>query len=311
MVSIKRQIVEEIHAPARVNFPRRKLVVKSINDLFQSDLAEFIPYANTNNGYKYILFVINVFTKVGFCEALKSKTGGEVTTAMNKILSRTVPPKNLWTDHGSEYYNTTFQNLMKKYNINHYSTFSTKKAMVCENLIKKFKRLLYQEFSYRGSYKWIDIYQGIMEKINKTPHRTIGMRPLDVKKRHEKHLLKTVYTRPKILKRKIGPLYKENDYVRISRHRHVFSKSYLPQWTTEVFKIYKVQHTIPQTYLLQDLENQKIQGAFYGYEIKKTNIINEYLVEKVIKRRGNKLLVKWLGFSDAYNSEIDVRDLIV
>ncbi|XP_060874002.1 uncharacterized protein LOC132947787 [Metopolophium dirhodum] len=107
----KREIANELHKPARKNFPRRRVNVYGKNDLWQADLVEMIPYSKVNGGYKYILVVIDCFTKVSWAKPLKSKSGKEVTSAMSKILLDR-SPKLLQVDNGKEFYNTTFDALM-------------------------------------------------------------------------------------------------------------------------------------------------------------------------------------------------------
>jgi len=77
--------------------------------------------------------------------------------------------------------------------------------------------------------------------------------------------------------------FKEGDYVRISKYKHVFEKGYTPNWTTKIFGIRKVQNTFPTTYLLEDLKGDPVQGGFYKQEIKKTKFPNTYLVENILK----------------------------
>lgn len=98
--------------------------MRGIDDTFQADLVEMIPYAKINKNFRYILCVIDTFSKYAWVMPLKNKTGEEVTTAMQKILDKDKRiPKNMHTDQGKEFYNNKFQTLMKKYNINHYSTY--------------------------------------------------------------------------------------------------------------------------------------------------------------------------------------------
>jgi hypothetical protein len=113
---IKKQVVDEIHKQARINFPRRRVIVKSLNDLFQADLVEIIPFSSENNGFKYILVVINCFSKFVWAFPLKTKSGYEVVENMENVFKQQ-QPKNLQTDMGKEFFNKTFQLLMKKYNI--------------------------------------------------------------------------------------------------------------------------------------------------------------------------------------------------
>lgn len=104
ITDVKKQVVNEIHRPARINFQRRRVIIKSLYDLFQADLVEMIPYSSFNKGYKYILVVINCFSKFVFALPLKSKTAQEVTVAMEKILKQQTPV-NLQTDGGREFFN--------------------------------------------------------------------------------------------------------------------------------------------------------------------------------------------------------------
>ncbi|XP_023312625.1 piggyBac transposable element-derived protein 3-like [Anoplophora glabripennis] len=133
MSSIKEVVVNELHKPARKNFRRRHVLVRGLNDLIQADLVEMIPYAKVNKGYRYILIVINVFSKFVWAEPVKRKTAIEVSNAMAKILSQMkYMPHNCQTDLGKEFYNKEFKNLMTQFKINHYSTYSNLKASVVE-----------------------------------------------------------------------------------------------------------------------------------------------------------------------------------
>lgn len=86
-----------------------------------------------------------------------------------------------------------------------------------------------------------------------------------------------------------------------------FSNAY---WTTELFKVRKVQPTQPVTYLLEDLHDRPIKGSFYSYELQKTECPDVYLVEKVVRKDKKKLLVKWLGFDSTHNSFIERKDFV-
>lgn len=176
----KRTVVNEIHRLARKNFKRRKTVIKGYRELFQADLAEFIPYHEENNGYKYILVVIDCFSKFLWTRPLKSKTSMEVARAMEDILTESGKPKLLQTDAGTEFLGKPFSTLMLKHNIKRYSTYSTVKASIAERVIRTLKHRLYKEFSMRGKYKWIDILQEVTNNYNHTVHRTIKMKPCDV-----------------------------------------------------------------------------------------------------------------------------------
>lgn len=296
-------VIDELHRPARVRFPRRHVQIRGLHDLFQADLVDLKSRARSNSGYSYILFVMNTFSKFVWAEPLKTKTGVEVTRAMAKILASTTPPKNLQVDDGKEFYNASFLALMKKHGINMYSTYSILKASLIERVNKSIKSAIFKNFTIRGNQNWTEDLQAIVTRYNDTVHRTTGMKPKEVTSKDEKRLLRSVYRQTKRVGRS---RFNVGDQVRVSKYKHLFEKGYTPNWTTETFTIVRKQATNPRTYLLEDIRGQPIKGGFYSEELQKTKYPNVFLVERVLKKSGNREFVKWLGFDDSHNSWIDV-----
>lgn len=303
----KRLIVKELHTQARKNFQRRRVIMKGIDDLWQADLVEMGNFSTLNKGYKYLLTVIDTFSKYAWVEATKTKNAVDVSTAFQKILNLGRIPKNLQTDDGKEFFNKVFGKVMKTYSINHYSTYSVMKASIVERLNRTLKNMMFKEFSYNGTYHWIDIYKKLVETYNKNKHRTIKMAPINVNSKNEQMLLSTVYSHLKIFK---PSQFHVGDYVRISKYKNIFEKGYTPNFTTEIFKIKSVQITNPVTYILEDYEGNPIKGGFYKEEILRTRFPNTYLVEKVLKTKGARAYVKWLGFSNQHNSWINKNEIL-
>lgn len=303
----KRDIVNELHKQARKNFKRRRVITKGIDDLWQADIVEMGAYSENNAGYRYLLTIIDTFSKFAWAVALRTKSALEVTNAMKDILASKRIPKNLQTDDGKEFFNTKFQSLMKRFNINHYSSYSVLKASIVERFNRTLKAKMWKEFSYNGTYKWIDMYESLIDDYNSTTHRTIKMAPKDVSHSNEKLLLKSAFNNLKIFNK---PKFKLGDNVRISRYKHIFEKGYTPNWTTEIFKIQTVRNTNPITYILKDYEGRVIRGGFYEYELMKTRFPNTYLVEKIIKTKGDKCYIKWLGFGNEHNSWIKSNEIL-
>lgn len=170
----KQQVVNEIHRYARKNFPRRKYTMYGIFDTLQADLIEMQPYKRENKQFRYILIVVDTFSKKAYAEPLLDKTGPSTTKAMERILEKiqrqnpTATIRNLQTDDGTEFFNRSMKQLFAKYKINHYSTFSIIKANIVERLIRTIKRRLYIQFSMRSSYRWLDILQKTIESYNNT-----------------------------------------------------------------------------------------------------------------------------------------------
>lgn len=306
-LNIREEIIEELHKPMRKNFPRRKVITFGIDDLWQADLVEMNSgqlkgISRINNGFSYILTVIDVFSKYAWAIPVKDKSGKTVTATMKSIFQNKRIPKYLQTDKGKEFYNTDFKLLMKEYNIHHYSSFSEKKASVVERLNRTLKQKMWKKFDLNGNYKWINTLQSVVHEYNNTKHRTIKMKPIDVNADNEQYMKDTIYLR------KITPVnikFKIGDKVRISKFKSIFDKSYTGNWSTEIFEIKNVVYSNPVTYLLKDSKNEDIEGLFYEYELQKTKYPDIYLIEKVLRKKGNKMYVKWLGFDNMHNSWIN------
>lgn len=300
--------VRELHRPARRNFIRRKVEIRNLDETWQADLVDMSAYAGNNNGYKYLLTVIDIFSKFAWAVPIKRKNAKDVTDAMESILRAGRVPKKLHVDRGKEFYNSLFQSLMETYGIHLYSTFSNMKASICERFNRTLKRNMWIKFSLRGNYKWIDIVNDLVDVYNNTKHRTIKMKPKDVNNQNAHKIHRNVYMNLQI-REKTRNKFNVGDHVRISKFKNVFEKGYTPNWTTEIFTIYRVENTSPVTYKLKDYQNQPIEGGFYEQEIAKVKHPDIYLVEKVIKKRGDRVFVKWLGFDRSHNSWIDENDL--
>lgn len=299
-------LVEELHKPARRNYPRRKFNMRGLDETWQADLVEMQPYARENKDIKYLLTIIDVLSKFAWAVPVKRKTARDVTAAMESVLRQGRVPTNLQTDNGKEFYNVNFQNLMSKNHINHYSSYSNLKASIVERFNRTLKNKMWLKFSLRGTYKWLDILPDLVAAYNDTKHRTIAMKPKDVTAANVETLIKRCSQDPRnrrVLKFKIG------DKVRVSKNKHVFEKGYTPNWTTEIFTVNQVMSTIPVTYKLKDYQDEPIAGGFYEEELLKAKYPDVYLVEKVLKKRGDRAYVKWLGFDSSHNSWINKSDL--
>lgn len=302
----KQMLVDELHRAARKNFNRRQVEMRGICDTLQADLVEMIPHAKNNRGMKYILVVINIFSKKAYARPLKDKSGEKVSQAMNSILSSIKHPiKNLHVDMGTEFYNSRMNAILRKYGIKIYSTYSTKKASIVERFNRTLKNKMWKRFSLNGSYRWVDMLESLVSEYNSSKHRTIKMKPNDVNASNETQLLNTVYKRKWLITNKSQPKFRIGDHVRLSKYKHIFEKGYTANWTVEVFKIKKIQYTNPITYKLIDLHDRDVEGTIYTEELQLAKNPEVYLVEKILQRDGNKSYVKWLGFDSTHNSWID------
>ena len=140
----------------------------------------------------------------------------------------------------------------------------------------------------------------MVNKYNKTVHRTIKMKPIDV----------TDYSYPEYNEdfNKKDPRFKVGDHVRISNYNNNFSKGYTPNWSEEVFIVSKIKNTVLWTYVVSDLNGEEITGRFYEKELQEASQ-EKCRIEKVLKRKGDKLYVQWKGYDNCFNSWIDKKNL--
>ena len=152
---------------------------------------------------------------------------------------------------------------------------------------------------------WKNVYfnllNDIVNKYNNTVHRTIKMKPIDV--------TNDSYAEYNENSNKKDPKFKIGDRVIIWKYKNIFAKEYAPNWSEEVFVVSKIKNTIPWTYVVSDLNGEKIIGSFYEKQLQKTSQ-EKFRIEKVLKRKGDKLYVKWRRYDNSFNSWINKKDLI-
>ena len=108
---------------------------------------------------------------------------------------------------------------------------------------------------------------------------------------------------------KKDPKFKIGDHVRVSKDKNIFAKRYAPNWSEEVFVVSKIKNTVPWTYVISDLNGEEITGIFYEKELQKTSQ-EKFRIEKVLKRKGDKLYIKRKEYDSRFNSWIDKKDII-
>ena len=253
-----------------------------------------------NKGIKYLLCVIDLFSKYAYVVPLKDKKGVSIFNAFQSILNKSKrKPNKIWVNRGSEFYNASFKKWLQDHDIVMYSKNNEGKSVVAERFIRTLKSKIYKYMTSMSKNVYIDKLNTIVNKYNNTYHTTIKMKPIDVKDNTYINTNKEINYK--------DPKFKVGDYVRISKYRNIFAKGYMPNWSEEVFVVDKIKNTVPWTYLINDLNSEEITGN--ENELQKTNQ-KEFRIEKVIKRKGDKLYVKWKGYDNSFNSWINKNDII-
>lgn len=297
-----------LHRPRRKKFPTARVKVHGIDQQWAADLIEIPSYiAKKNKGVKFILTVVDVFSKLAWVQPLKSKTGPSVTAAFQTILRGGRKPANLQTDDGKEFYNQTFRRLLKQKQIHHFSTSGDTKASVVERFNRTLKQKMYRYFTAKNTFRFLDVLQDLVRGYNRNYHRSIKMAPDQVSVSNSSQVWDNLY--PPTLRRQKRALLKVGDRVRLNTKFKTFGKSYIPGWTEEVFVVKSVHQREVPTYKIKEWDGTPVQGTFYNEDLQKVTALDDgvFRVEKVLKKKGNKMLVQWKGWPVKYNSWVDIH----
>ena len=174
-----------------------------------------------------------------------------------------------------------------------YSTYNEGKSVVAERFSRTLKRKIFKHMIAISKKVYFDVLDDIVTKYNNKVHRTIKMKPIEVKD--------NAYVEYKKNFHKKDPKFKFGDHVWISKYKNSFAKGYTPNWSEEVFVISKIKNTVPWSYVVSDLNYEDVIRSFYEKELQKT-IQKEFRIEEVLKRKGDKLYVKWKEYDNSFNS---------
>ena len=278
------QLSDELHKPIIRKLKKRKVYSAFKDNIWAADLADMQLISKFNKGFRFLLRVIDVYSKYAWVVPLKDKIGVSMVNAFQKI----------WVDKGCEFYNSHFKKWLNDNSIEMYSTHNEGKSVVAERLIRTIKNKIYKYMTSISKNVYNDKLDDIVHKYNKKKHRTIKDNTyIDFGNEINDN----------------DPKFKVGDHVRRSKYKNIFAKGYTPNWSEEIFVIKKIKNTVPWTYVINDLNGEEITGTFYEKELQKIDQ-QEFRIEKVIKKKGDKLCVKWKGYDNSFNSWIDKKDLV-
>ena len=302
---LSQQDVYTLHKPARRRYKRSRVIVPGIDAEFQADLVDVQNLSRYNKGYKYLLTCIDIFSKYAWVVPLKTKQGQELVKAFQIILSSGRKPNKLQTDQGTEFLNRVFQKFLRDNNIDFFTVNSGLKASVVEGFNRTFKNKMYKYLTAKNTLTYINVLSKLVSSYNNTYHRSIKMKPSQVTKKNEAKVWDTLYGDD--VQKPVRYKFKVGDRVRISKVKRMFEKSYLPNFTEEIFTVYKRMTRQVPVYKLKDDAGEILDGTFYEPELQKI-IKNDdvYRVEKILQKRKRKgiveYFVKWKDYPDKFNS---------
>ena len=308
------QLTYTLHKPKRVKFKRNPTVVTGIDAQWQADLVDMRLLSRANNGNKYLLTVIDVFSKFAFAMPVKGKTGKVIADAFSKIFKHRTP-NALQTDQGREFTNQKVAKVLTDNNVTFFTTRNTEiKCAVVERFNRTLRGRMFKYFTSKGTKRYVDVLHHLVDGYNNAVHRSIGMPPASVTSAHTTIIFKRLYgvddERQLLRKRHGTPKVSVGSMVRVPYENKPFDQAYYPRWTDEVYTVTGAvkDYKKPQ-YKLTDIDNKTLQGRFYPEEIQLVSSNPTYRLEKVLKRRTiagvKQSFVKWLNYDSKHNCWIN------
>ena len=301
-----------LHKPTRRHFPTLRVLVFEPDEQWTADLVDVEQLKRQNKGVNYLLTVVDVFSKYAWVVPIKQKTGLQVVsalTALFKTSKRT--PQKLQTDDGKEFYNKHVTKVLKENGVRHFSTAGDTKASVVERFNRTFKQRLYRYMTTYNTPSYLSTLPSLVRGYNASFHRSIGMAPNDVDDNNAREVWERLYGDKKKKKKKVA--FKVGDRVRLNKKHRPFKKGYLPGWTEEVFVVTKVRLDGNVTvYRISEWDDTPIKGTFYEQDLQKVTVTDDDLfrIDSVVRRKKDRVLVRWKGWPTKYDSWISKKDLI-
>jgi len=283
---------------------------------FQMDLVEIQSLSKFNDDVRYLLNVIDIFTRYAFVRPLKNKEAPTVLDAFKSVLNEAENnPHILVVDKGAEFSNKLFEKFCVQNKIKLINPSVSTHAAFVERFNRTLQTIIYKYMTEKETNRFIEELPNLVSTYNNRKHRMIGISPEQAENNSHNHLKINLISKKreeKILKKK--PNLSVDSYVRIAKQKGKFSRGYNEQSNQEIYKIFKVntQKKIPLYYLKTYNGGETISGGFYEFELTPVKT-DTFRVERVLKRRKfrgiNQLFVKWKGFSDEYNEWINQSDV--
>ena len=212
------QLAEELHKQIIRKFEKRKVHAAFKYNIWGADFADMQLLSKYNKGIRFLLCVIDVFSKYAWVVPLKDKKGISIVKAFQSILkqSNSRKPNKIWVDKGSEFYNAYFKKWLQDDDIVMYSTHNEGKSVVAKRFVRTLKSKIYKYMISVSKNVYINKLDDIVNEYNNAYHTTIKMKPIDVKDNTYINTSKKINNK--------DPKFKVGDRVRISKYKNIFAK---------------------------------------------------------------------------------------
>ena len=177
------QLANELHKPIIKKFEKRRVYSTFKDNIWVADLADMQLLSKYNQGIRFLLCAIDIFSKYAWFVSLKDKKVYiSIVKAFQIILKQSNrKPNKIWVDKGSEFYNAYFKKWLRDNDIVMYSTYNEGKSVVAERFIRTLKSKIYKYMTSISKNVYIGKLDDIVDEYNNTYHATIKMKPIDVK----------------------------------------------------------------------------------------------------------------------------------
>lgn len=280
---LQKELTYTLHRPARVKFSRNPIHVSRIDEQWEGDIVEMQDFKKWNRGNRYILTIIDSFSKYAFAKPLKDKTGPSFAKILHEIFSKR-QPQNFRTDKGKEFLNCHVKKLMKDLQINFFtSNDSNIKCAIVERFNRTLKGRMFKYFTANGTRKYIDVLEDLVASYNNSFHRSIGMTPAQVTYFNSSKVYFNLFSKSSATSK--TPKIDLGSSVRVKYDKKPFDKSFYPNWEDRIQKVVQIRSGQKRpAFVLEQPDGTKSKRKYYAEEIQRV-APSAYRIEKVLRRR--------------------------
>ena len=318
-----------LNASHRAPKERKRVVVRTLDGVWGMDLADMQTYAPDNDGYRYLLVGMDILSKYMVAQPMKDKTALATRQALQAITARTGrTPKKVWTDEGSEF-KGAFKSHCEAQGIVLYHTSNEGKSVYGEKAIHVLKMRIGRLWDQRGTWRYVDVLQDLVNNYNGTASKPIGMAPAQVSAANQEQVARRQYkdvddpearVRAQAKALTTTPKFDIGDLVRIQMLKSTFGKQSTEHtWTPELFVVSGVSLTPVLSYTLCDVKpdtgelltpDEPLTGSFYENELAPAQAPTNWRVEIKERLTRGRVRVGWRGWPSKYDRVIPQSDLV-
>ena len=266
------QEVYRQHRVPKRKFKRAITRVDGVAIQFQADLFDISKFSRYNKGFKWVVLVVDAFSRFVACEPAKNKSGPEIARALDTIFSRLreqgrlAPAATLHTDLGNEFFNSHANEVYTKHNITHYPVRAPIKSSFAEISGRYVMGRLYKVMQHKGKKVWIDeLSAAVTAKNARKNPKTAGLAPDEIDISNQAKVHECLY--PDGYKKE-HPKLKIGDRVQVVKNRLPFAKSYSGYYSAKTYYITRIhQHSVPRYTIADEEDNVSISGTYYAEEL--------------------------------------------